>query len=369
MEIQILQENLLKNLTNLVRIISTKPQLPILQNLIISTEQTRVKIAATNMETSEICWLGAKVISEGGLCVPARLFIDFVSSLSPGTITLESKEGSLRVSGGGVNAQIPGIDVSEFPPLAQFVPEGAMEFETKAFIEALKMVLFSAATDEGRPMLTGIKMTQTEGQLVLASTDGYRLSLKKITVNSTETFDLVVPARALTEVVKIGHDAKNTTKTCKIGKTADGQLAFMYDDLEIFTRLIDGEFPKYEKIIPSTHTTMAKIDTASLLRAVKSASIFARDNANIIKMVVSPEGIEVSANTPQVGENRVEIEAAVEGEGGEMAFNSRFLQEFLTNFSEEEVVFQMTGSLNPGVFKPVGEESYLHIIMPVRIQG
>lgn len=356
-------------MSNIVRIISTKPQLPILQNLVISTEKGRVKIAATNMETSETCWLGAKVKEDGGICIPARLFIDFVSSLSPGTITLEASEGILKISGGGVNAQIPGIDISEFPPLPQYIQEGAMEFDTKTFIDALRLVIFSAATDEGRPMLTGVKMTQKDGILVLAATDGYRLSVKKIEVASADAFEIVVPAKAMAEVVKIGHENKNTTKACTVGKTADGQLAFVFEDLEIFTRLIDGEFPKYEKIIPAIYTTQLRIETATLLRAVKSASVFARDNANIIKLTVSPAGLEVSANTPQVGENRISLEAQVEGDGGEMAFNSRFLQDFLTNYTEADLVFQMTGSLNPGVFKPTKEDSYLHIIMPVRIQG
>lgn len=368
MEIQILQENLLKGLSNVIRIISTKPQLPILQNVVLMTEQGRVKLAATNLETTEICWLGAKIESEGGVCVPARLLMDFVSSLSPGTLTLREEEGSLKITGPGVKAQIPGIAASEFPPLTQLATESAMEFDSKVFIEAVKMVIFSAATDEGRPMLTGVKLKQLEKQLTLAATDGYRLSVKKMEVPAEQSVDLVVPARALTEVVKIGHEGKNAA-TCKIGQTADGQLAFLYDDLEIYTRLIEGDYPKYEKIIPTTHSTRMTIETAPLHRAVKSAAIFAKDNANIIKLTLTPTGVEVSANTPQVGENRVEVEATVEGDGGEMAINSRFLLDFLSNYPEDEVVFEMTGSLNPGVFKPVNDDSYLHIIMPVRVQS
>ena len=227
---------------------------------------------------------------------------------------------------------------------------------------------FAAATDEGRPLLTGIRIKKEEGGVVFAATDGYRLSVAKANMTLGFDADLVVPGRALLEVVKISSEDKSG-KEITIAQTEDGQLVFGMGDIEIHTRLIDGEYPNFEKIIPKSFATRALIDREKLLRAVKSAAVFARDNANIIRFHLENQTLVVSANTPQVGENTIEVEAKIDGEGGDVAFNSRFLLDFLNNFSEDEVLFEMTGSLNPGVFKPVSDEDYLHIIMPVRVQA
>ena len=178
---------------------------------------------------------------------------------------------------------------------------------------------------------------------------------------------MTIPSRALTEVVKVSGEDKET-KELTIAQTEEGQLVFGIGDTEIHTRRIDGEYPNFEKIIPRSFSSRALLDRQKLTAAVKSASIFARDNANIIRFSLDNQQLVVTANTPQVGENKVEVEAKIDGEGGEIAFNSRFLIDFLANFPEEELLFEMTGSLNPGVFKPVKDDSYLHVIMPVRVQ-
>jgi len=235
-------------------------------------------------------------------------------------------------------------------------------------VAAVSAVLFAAAADEGRPLLTGVRLKGTESGLVLAATDGYRLSLKKTKMSLGKIVDAVVPARALGEVVKVGQEEKDA-EGVRVAQGDSGQLSFVVGDTTVHTRLIEGEYPNFEKIIPKTHTTRALLDRESLTRAVKSAAIFARDNANIVRLSLGAQRAAVSANTPQVGENRVELEAKIDGEGGDIAFNSRFLLEFLANFTGDELLFEMTGSLNPGVFKPVKDDSYLHIIMPVRVQG
>lgn len=366
MNTTILQENLLKAVTRAGRIISPKAQLPIMQNILLTTEETGLRITATNLEMTETVLARAKVEQQGGICVSSRLFTDFVMSLPQDSVHLVAKEGSLHVHTGGVSAVIPGVSPQEFPPVSVKKKKQRAKIDKSTFVSALAGVLFAAATDEGRPLLTGVRISNEEGKAVFVATDGYRLSMKKIESTALGGAELVVPARALTELVKTIQEEKEAG-TIEMSDTEEGQLVFSIGETEIYTRPIVGEYPAIEKIIPRTHNTRALIDKATFLKAVKSASVFARDNANILRLHLDNQKIVVSANTPSVGENHVEVEARIDGEGGDIAFNSRFLTEFLNGFSEDTVMFEMTGSLNSGVFKPAKDPSYIHIIMPVRV--
>lgn len=366
MNVSILQENLLHALTKTGRNLSGKPQLPILQNALLKTEEGRLVLTTTNLETTEIVRVGAKVEKDGEICVSSRLLTELVVSLSQETVRLTIKDGSLMVSCAGTTATIPGVPGSEFPSLPKQGKADRLTLDKEKLTEALGSVVFSAATDEGRPLLTGVKIISENGEVTFAATDGYRLSVKKLSLALKNNLNLVVPARALTEIIKAGDEDKDV-KTVLFSETEDGQLWFVIGDTEIITRKIDGEYPDFKKIIPSKFLTRALFEKEELLRAVKSAAIFARDNANIIRVHIENQSVVVSANTPSVGENKVKLETKVDGEGGDVAFNSRFLIELLNNFSGHELIFEMTGSLNPGVFRPVKDESYLHIIMPVRV--
>lgn len=368
MNVSILQENLLKILTRTGRIVSPKAQLPIMQNILLSAAGSRFSVTATSLELTEVTAAPAKIEKDGGICVSSRLLTDLVVSLPSETVQLVAKEGSLHVRCGGVNATIPGVAAEEFPPTSSFPKKSGMKIEKQTLLAALSGVLFAAATDEGRPLLTGIKLVKKDGGVTVIATDGYRLSLKNLTLAASGDLDIVVPARALAEVVKVSGEEKDSTHITMV-QNEDGQLVFVVGESEIHTRAIAGEYPNIEKIIPKTHNTRVLVDAPALTRAVKSAAVFARDNANILRFHIENQSLVVSANTPQVGENHVEVDAKVDGDGGDIAFNSRFLIEFLSGFSGEEVLFEMTGSLNPGVFKKPKDESYVHIIMPVRVQG
>lgn len=368
MNISILQENLLSALTKTGRNLSNKPQLPVLQDVLIKTEDGRIVLTTTNLETTEIVKTGGKIEKEGEICVQSHLLTELVSSLPQETVRLVAKDGNLNVSCSGVEATIPGIPGSEFPPLPKQGKGSCAILDKEGFLSALGSVIFSAATDEGRPLLTGVKVLVGGEDMTLAATDGYRLSVKKFKSPLKTDLDLVIPARALTEVLKTGAEDKGG-KTILFSETSDGQLWFVIGDTEIITRKIDGEYPDFKKIVPTKFTTRVVFDKEELSRAVKSAAIFARDNANIIRVHVENQTVRVSANTPAVGENKVEIDTKVNGEGGDIAFNSRFLSELLMNFPGKELIFEMTGSLNPGVFRPLKDESFLHIIMPVRVSA
>jgi DNA polymerase III subunit beta len=366
MKVSVLQENLLKALTRTGRIIASKTQLPIVQNVLLFTEENFLRITATNLETSVSVLVGGKIIKSGGICVPSKLLTELIVSLPQETISLEVKEGALEVSTPRTKATLPGISKEEFPSIKMEAAGNTQSLPKEVLAGTLGTVLFAAATDEGRPLLTGVKIRKEGDILLFAATDGYRLSVKKTHFVVEGSMDMVVPARALAEVNKLLMEEKEE-KSVKIGKTDDGQLVFNVGETTITTRLIDGEYPGFEKIIPKTHTTSAKGDREVFLRAVKSASIFARDNANIVRIHLEKNECTVSANTPQVGQNTVDVEADVEGEGGDIAFNSRFLIDILSNIPDGEVVFEMTGSLNSGAFHLAGDDSFVHIIMPVRV--
>lgn len=366
MNVSILQENLLRALTRTGRIVLAKAQLPIMQNVLLEVSGAQFRIVSTNLEMTEVAVVGAKVEKDGGICVSSRLFTDLVVSLPTETVQLVAKEGSLHVRCGKVSATIPGLSPTEFPPVAETKKQSGVKLEKGALVSALGGVLFAAATDEGRPLLTGVKITKRDGLTSFTATDGYRLSVKHLELPGAGDLDVVVPARALAEVVKVSLEEKDVDKVDMI-TTPDGQLVFTIGDNEIHTRVIAGEYPNIEKIIPKTHTTRVLVDAMSFMRAVKSAAVFARDNANILRLHIENQSLVVSANTPQVGENHVEVEAKVDGDGGDIAFNSRFLIEFLSGYTGEDLLFEMTGSLNPGVFKMSKDQSYLHIIMPVRV--
>jgi DNA polymerase-3 subunit beta len=366
MRIQVLQENLLRGLVRAGRVVPSKPQLPIIQNVLLTTESGRLKITATNLETTETLLIGAKVIEDGGICVPSRLISEYVSSLPQDTVDMSVVDGALQIQCSGYTATIPGVSASEYPLVPQAAVKQPIVMEKAQAIKNLNRVVFSAATDEGRPVLTGVRIVENGPEMVFAATDGYRLSVKKQSIDSTQGLDLLVPSRAVSEVLKIATEEKET-EAILLSLQKDNQLLFGIGDIEIRTRLIDGEYPNYNRIIPQKHNTRVLFDRESLLKAVKSASIFARDSANIIRLHIQAQQVIVSANTPQLGEDKIIVEAKVEGEGGEMAFNSRFLLEFLSTIQEPEIIFEMTGSLNPGVFKLPTDETYLHIIMPVRL--
>lgn len=369
MKTSILQENLIKALNKTGRIISAKATIPILQNVLINAEPGKLTLSTSNLETTESVSIGAKTEKPGKICVSAKLFTELVSSFPQETIELSVDAGSLKVRCMNFKASLPGVNAEEFPPISKIPAASQSSLEKDKLLGALTKVIFSAATDEGRPLLTGIKFQQKEDELLLAATDGYRLSVKKVGMHVKGALsDAVIPARVLAEVVKIALDEKENNKII-FASIDENQLGIIIGDTEITTRIIGGEYPNFEKIIPSRWTTRALIDKESLLNAVKSAAIFARDNANIVKLVLDKQRLTVSANAPQTGENSIEVEAKIDGEGGEIAFNSRFLIDYLTNSPEEEVLFEMTGSLNSGVFKPVKDDSCLHIIMPVRISA
>lgn len=365
MKVSVLQENIMKAVSRATRIVSPKPTLPVLSNLLLCADKGGLSVTAATTETTVTAAAGAKVEKEGGLCVPAKVFSELIATLPQDAVVLEEKEGTLLVSCGGTRASLAGVSAGEFPPVGKGTTKKEMALEKDALVASLALVLFAASSDEGRPLLTGVKVVGGDEGALFAATDGYRLSVYRSRLSFPKTTNAVIPGRALGEILRVCQEEKEE-KQAILAETDDGQFVVRVGDTTIVTRTIDGQYPNFEKIIPEKHTTAMMVDKDQLIRAVKSASIFARDSANIVRLHIGKNHLTISANAPQIGENTVEVDAKTEGEEVDIAFNSRFLSDLLGNFPGDEVAFEMTGALNPGAFRSPKDPAFLHIIMPVR---
>jgi DNA polymerase III subunit beta len=369
MQFTILKDNLNKALILVGKALSLKPQLPILSHILFKTEKNNLIISATNLELGIIHTTSAKIEKEGEFAIPGKLLMEFVATLAGDKIEFIKEETTVTIKSGKTKASFATISSSDFPPFPE-VAQTKKTLPLEKLKEALLRTIFAASTDETRPVLTGVRMQSVGGKVVLTATDGFRLSKEIVdTAEKKEDFEVIIPASSLYEVVKIANEVQVKEVDFAIIENKN-QLAFLFPNTTLFSRVIDGEFPAVEKIIPTSFKTKVTVDTDLFTQSVKTASLFARGAANIIKIKISQDGLHLSANAPQVGSDEDFVEAKIEGEETEIAFNYRFLLDLLAHFSEKEIVFESSGSLSPGVFRlPKVSSSFLHLIMPVRVQG
>ncbi len=268
-----------------------------------------------------------------------------------------------------LRTKFPTTTPSEFPSLYESKGNKQAEFKKEEFDRQIQKVVFAASQDLGRPALSGVLMRKENGgSLIIVATDGYRLSLKQEFsgkgAKGSSGIDLLVPARVIKEVV--GLKQEEDLVSLYVAKESN-QVLFEYGDVVVVGRLIEAEYPDYQKIIPEDFTTQVFFDKNQAHSAVRACSVFAREAANIVRMSIGKNKITFSSSASSVGENEVEVDAKVEGEENEIAFNARYLLEFFSNIDEDDIVFEMTGPLNPGVFKTPGDKTFLHLIMPIRV--
>ncbi len=369
MKLSLMQENLARGLQVVGRAVSSRATLPILSNVLLRTEDAGLKLTTTNLEIGITCWVPGKIETDGALTVPARLFADIVNSLPPGErVDLETEgAASLRIRSGRFRAHIKGIEADEFPAIPSAGERPTTRVAQRVLRSALGEVTFAAASDESRPILTGVLTRFTGDRVTLAAADNYRIAVKSIDVlDPVEEKAVVVPARSYAELARILSDVDDPVDV--VLAPAKNQVLFHVGGVDLITRLVDGQFPNYQQVLPTSHTTRAVVDREELLKATRLSALIASSSANVVKLTVSPEGagtVAVSANA-EVGDNEGEIEAAVEGEETSIAFNARFLSEVLQNVSGDQLALEFNGSLSPGVLRPVADPDYVHVIMPVR---
>ena len=371
MKVTILKENLQKALGIVNRNISLRPQLPILNNILIKIDNDGLIIASSSLEIGVKVRVSSKIDEAGEITVPGRLFTEYISQLPAEKIVLLLEKDNLVVKTQKTRASFATLSAKDFPPFPVVKNEKPISLLSDIFQNGIMKTSFAASIDEGRPVLTGIRIRSFGDGIGFYATDGYRLSIYRVKVGADVTeMDFIFPARVLVEVSRIMQEEK-VKEIVFVSLGGKNQVVFSIGEVTVATQLIEGEFPSIEKIIPTSFKTRAIIEAESFLKSVKICSLFARGSSNIVKLKIEKNGINFSANTPQIGENSEFMEASIEGEEMEIAFNFRFLLDLLNNYSGKEIVFESSGALNPGLFKPTteGKEEFLHIIMPVRLQG
>jgi DNA polymerase-3 subunit beta len=364
-----MQENLARGLQVVSRAVSTRSSLPVLANVLLKTEDAGLKLTATNLEIGITHWVPGKIETDGALTVPARLITDVVNSLPSGErvdLELEGK-GSLSIRAGRQRAHIRGIDADEFPVIPSAGERPTTRISQKVLKRALGEVTFAAATDEARPILTGVLTRLVGDQLTLAAADNYRIAVKTLsTLDAAEETTLVIPARSYAELARVLGDTDDAVDL--VLAQSKSQILFHLEGIDLVSRLIDGQFPNYQQVLPSSFTTRAVMDRDELLKAVRLSAFIASSSANVVRLRLEGSGTNsvTVAAAADVGDTEGEVEATVEGEAVTISFNARYLQEALQNLSAAQLALELTGPLSPGVLRPIGDTEYVHVIMPVR---
>jgi len=376
MKLSCLQENLSRGLGVVGRAVATRTTLPITNNVLLAIDQSRLKLVATNLEMAISCWIGAKVEEEGVITVPARLLTEFINSLPNDRIdiSLSPRTKTLELKCARFEARISGVDAKDFPPIPT-VDEGiTTKVEVEALRQGISQVTFAAASEESRPVLTGVDAQFDGALLTLAAADGFRLAVYKLPLTTPvdQTIEVIIPARTLAELNRLMSDEEETVDiTINPNKS---QALFRLKDTELVSQLVQGTFPQYSQLIPQSYNTRTVVDVAEFLRATKTASIFARDGSGIVRLVITsgseltPGKLTISARSEEIGDDVGEIDAVIEGEEAKIAFNGKYLTDVLSVLREAQVALETTNPSSPGVLRPVGVDNYIHVIMPMFVQ-
>lgn len=377
MKLTILQQDLIGPLQAVARSCGIRTNLPVLGNILLQTESGKLKLSATNLELGVIKKVNAKIDQEGSTTIPAKTFLEVISALTGLEIGLESQNDQLKITAKNFNATLNGIPASEFPaiPLSS---DKNVYIKASILQSAIPQISFAAASDEGRPTLTGILTEIKKDSLELVATDGFRLAHKQVKLESEEKNILqdkkenirtLIPKRTFEEVVRlITEDLDEENNTVEISTSENqNQMIFKIGESELSSRLIEGNFPSWEKIIPQSTENRTIVDKEELLKAVKLASVFSRGEANIVKIETSTDNLKLTSETRELGGQESLIEAQSEGTALTVAFNTKFLIEALQAIPKSQIAIEFSGSLSPALIKPIGEEGLEYVIMPIRL--
>jgi DNA polymerase-3 subunit beta len=375
MRLSCLQENLSRGLGIVGSAVAARTTYPVMQNVLITTDNARLKLAATNQEIAISTWIGAQIEDEGQVTIPARLLTEFVNSLPAERIDLDYTDQPVGISVkcARFSAQINGTPASDFPPVPTVESGVAGKIDPGVLNDAIKHVAIAAATEDSRPVLTGIKVEITGDDFKFAAADGFRLAVYegKLLEPLPEDVDFIIPARALREVSSL---AGSQTDPVEFTVTSSkNQALFRLNNIEIVANLLQGTFPNYQQLVPDKYDTRATVNREEFIRATRAASIFAREGSNIVRLMVDVGDEEdskvlVQSKSEEVGENKGEVDAEIEGGEAKIAFSSKYLTDVLNVLETNKVALETTTPSSPGVIKPVGDDNYVHVVMPIFVQ-
>jgi DNA polymerase III subunit beta len=368
MKFSCLQENLEKGLQIVAKAVPVKGSLPILTNILFATEDGRLKLSATNLETAITTYIPCTVQHEGSITIPAKLIREFVANLPPGIINAHLEGHTLAISSQKSKSKFNGTGAEDYPELPNFPSDAkAVELDAKIFADAISFVAFAAGTDDSRPLFSGIYLNCDGERLTIACTDGFRLSEKILTLpKKCDPFSAIIPARTLAEVAKVYAQSSEPLLFALNGN--ENLALFKSEDTTIATRILDGDYPDYKRIIPQEKTLSAAFATIDFLEAVKLTNVIAKEGDNAIKIRFDPEGtIRITSLAEDAGEHQSELSAEIEGDLMEIAFSSKYLLDYLNNIKTENIDFLTRGNVAPCIFKSELHQDFIHIIMPMQI--
>ena len=377
MKVSCLQENLAKGLAIVGRAVATRSPLPVLSNVLLATDQGRLKLSAMNQEIGIVHWIGCKVETEGEVTVLARLLGEFIGSLPNERVDLrlDKDDLTLHLNCGRYQANVKGIAAEEFPPIPLGEGDPTLVLDAALLRESIEQVAMAAASDDPRQYLQGVAVIIEPEKVVLVASDGFRMAVRTLAVESgvSEKTEFIVPARSLTELSRVLSDSEHPVE---IRLTQNrNQVIFSTGDVHLVSRLIEGTFPNYTQMIPPNHQTEINVSTLDLMQSTRMASYFARDGANVIKLEVAPDDesdrtaargtLTITATATELGDNRSDLEAQVKGEETLIAFNARYLLDCINAINSPDVRIELSGSTSPGVIRPTDDTDYVHVIMPM----
>jgi len=373
MDTSTLQPNLSQGLAVVGRAVAKKPITPVLAHILLEAQPGHIKLAATNLEQFITAHIDAKTTTDGRFTVPARLVTDLVGALPSESINLKLHKGKLQLACGRNTSDIHGIDAEEFPLLPHV--DGHFDYTINADLlrQMIARVIIAAAKDQSRPILAGVLLRIEDDTLTMAASDGFRLSVckTKLAVPVEDAIAVIVPADALNALAHIGKDEQEPIglyvpeSKAKVLFRLEGTSAV--HSIDLITQVLDGNFPNYRQIIPTSYTTRTVLDRAQFLKACKTANIFARNVAHNVRLVIDPDNntLTIRAYSIESGESEVELSAEIEGANLEINFSARYLIDVLSVMDGAQVVVETTAPTRPGVFKPVGSKDFVHVIMPM----
>jgi len=369
MNLTVLQSDLNKALSVASRFASAKAQLPVLGNILLKAQKNKLTVAATNLESSISITIGAQVAETGEITAPARIITDIVSHLPKEHIELTLVKEKLSLTTGNSTSHVSGISASDFPEIPNTIGESFLKVPTHELKDAISKVLFATSPDETRPVLTGLLVIIDPSGLTFVATDGSRLSEKRLSGEFSKTESrFVIPKNAVAELVRLLSDESDIDMSFS---EKDSQCLFGLTDTVLSSRLIQGEFPNYTKIIPKRHEIALQTDTEEFKRAIRVASVFARDSSNVVRLTLLKNSIKVLAQSDKAGEQISEVDAKVEGNTGKdgitIGFNYKFIEDFLGTVTGESVDMEFTDSDTAGIFRDPKDIHFLHLIMPVKL--
>lgn len=358
------KENLKKGLFAVSRVVGVGNPLQVLNNILVKTDQGRIKLSSTNLEIGVNTWVGGKIEEEGALTIPAKLINEYINNLPTDKVVLETKENTLVVESDNYHTNIKGLSSEDFPLIPQVSDEPFAKIDSVELAGAFSETIWATAQNETQPEISGVFLGFEDDKLRVAATDRYRLAERLALLKEPvrQPKEVIIPYRTVSELYKIMSSARGDVEIY----FSESQVLFKFDETELISRLIDGQYPPYQEIVPKEFKSEAVVSREELIHALKATALFAPDSNNI-QLEVRDGEVVVAASSVSAGENTTKVSAKITGENNSAIFNYRYLLDCLNNLREQEVVVKMISDVSPAMITPQGRNNYLYIVMPIKI--